>query len=86
MNDKQQLEKNLAKLKLENQRLLGDFNKLTPEQMEDQNRFDLKELAHFYGGWDELQKVINQLRENDNEAAAERRNGDAWAGGIADNH
>ena len=81
-----QLEKNLAKLILENQRLLGDYSKLTREQMEEQNRFDLKQLFHYYGGWDELQKVIDQLKENDNEAAAERRNGDAWVGGIADNH
>ena len=34
---------------------------------------DLKEIAHFYGGWDELRKIVDQLEEADGEAAYERR-------------
>lgn len=41
--------------------------------VEESCRLDLKEIAHFYGGWDELKKVITQLEENDNEAAYERQ-------------
>ena len=54
---------------------------------------DLKEIAHFYGGWDELKKVIDRLQDNANEAAFDRwaverycGSPDAWDGGIADNH
>lgn len=43
---------------------------------EELNEFDLKELAHYYGGWDELRKVIARLEDNDNEAAWERHNSD----------
>lgn len=66
------LEKALAELTIENQRLQGDFSKWTPEQIEDQNEYDLREMKHYYGGWDELRKVIEILEENDNEAAYER--------------
>lgn len=47
---------------------------------------DLREIKHFFGGWDELREIIKVLEQEDNEAAYERRNGDAWEGGIADNH
>lgn len=54
---------------------------------------DLKEIAHFYGGWSELRKIIDRLEEIDNEAKYERwsvnrycGDPDAWEGGIADNH
>ena len=33
---------------------------------------DLKEAAHWFGGFDELRKVIDRLEENANEAAFER--------------
>ena len=39
------------------------------EQIDKECREDLKEIALFYGGWDELRKVIDQLEDNDNEAA-----------------
>jgi hypothetical protein len=42
------------------------------EQQELDNRADLREIAHFYGGWDELRAVIKELEDNDNEAAWER--------------
>lgn len=44
----------------------------TAEQIEKECRDDLKEIAHFYGGWDELKKVIAELEDADNEAAYER--------------
>lgn len=42
--------------------------KTAKEQIE----WELKETAHYYGGWDELKKVIQKLEEADNEAAHER--------------
>jgi len=42
------------------------------EKAERECRADLKEIAHFFGGWDELRKVIDGLQDNDNEAAYER--------------
>jgi hypothetical protein len=42
---------------------------VTEEEIKD----DIKENAHFFGGWDEFKKVVAQLEENDNEAAWERR-------------
>lgn len=49
---------------------------------------DLREISHYYGGWDELKKVITQLEDNDNEDAFERscNEPEAWDGGFADNH
>jgi hypothetical protein len=40
--------------------------------MEATNETDLREIAHWYGGWDELRKVIDKLENNENEAAYER--------------
>ncbi len=62
------------------------FLDMTKEEQEKVNHYDLREMAHYYGSWSELRKVIDQLEENDNEAAAERANGDAWSGGFAENH
>ena len=45
----------------------------------------LKDAAFNYS-WEELKALVNQLEQNENEAAYERRNGDAWDGGFADNH
>lgn len=39
------------------------------EQIDKECREDLREIAHFYGGWGELKKVIAQLEDNDNEEA-----------------
>jgi hypothetical protein len=50
------------------------------EQQELDNRADLREIAHFYGGWDELRAVIKELEDNDNEAAFEHFYGNS------DNH
>jgi hypothetical protein len=49
---------------------------------------DLKEIAHWYGGYDELKATVNKLEENDNEYRAERAMNEpgAWEGGFADNH
>ena len=44
---------------------------MTPEELkkaEEECREDLREIASFYGGWDKLKKVIDQLEDNDNEA------------------
>lgn len=44
-------------------------NEHNSEQIAKECREDLREIACFFGGWDELRKVINNLEENDNEAA-----------------
>lgn len=82
------LEQTLADLTIENQRLRDDFSKWTPEQIENENEADLKEMAHFYGGWEELQKVVQRLKDNADEEAGERAMNEpgAWEGGFADNH
>ena len=49
---------------------------------------DLKEFAAWYGGWDELLKVVQRLKDNADEEAGERAMNEpgAWEGGFADNH
>lgn len=47
--------------------------KTAKEQIE----WEIKETAHYYGGWDEFKKVIQRLEENDNEAAYERMQNNA---------
>ena len=42
------------------------------KQIEKECEEDLKEIASFYGGWDELRAVIKRLEENQNEAAFDR--------------
>jgi hypothetical protein len=42
------------------------------EELEKECREDLREIAHFFGGWDELRKVIDELEQADFEAAWER--------------
>jgi len=44
----------------------------TSEQISDECREDLKEIAFWFGGFDELRKVIDELEEQHNDAAAER--------------
>lgn len=61
----------------------------TTEQITEECRADLKEIAHWFGGFDELRKVIDELEEEANEAAYYRATSgpaDAWSGGFADNH
>jgi hypothetical protein len=77
-----EVELELAKLRAEKH-----FLDMTKEEQEKQNHYDLREMALYYGSWDELRKVISQLEGNDNEAAYERPYvGEAWSGGIAENH
>ncbi len=59
------------------------------EKVTEEIHTDLKEAAHWFGGWAELRKVIDMLEDNANEAAYERHTSggsDAWSGGFADNH
>jgi hypothetical protein len=42
------------------------------EKQRAENEFDLKEMAHYYGGWNELRKVIDELEAEDKVSAAER--------------
>jgi rhamnogalacturonyl hydrolase YesR len=55
-------------------RELTKEEKEAQEHQESLNRRDLREMSHWYGGWDELRKVIEELEENDKEAAWERHN------------
>lgn len=48
------------------------FLDMTPEEQEEVNHKDLREMKHYYGSWEELKKVIAMLEDNDNEAAWER--------------
>ena len=43
-----------------------------------QNRIEsnIKDAAHWLGGWDELQKLIEVLKDNEAEAAFDRHNND----------
>jgi hypothetical protein len=52
------------------------FLDLTPEQQEDQIRFDIVETKCYLGSWDELRKLIDQLEDNEQEAAFDRANED----------
>jgi len=45
----------------------------TPAEMAEINAADLREMAHYYGGWDELIKIIDNMKERDNEAAYDRQ-------------
>ena len=75
----EQASKEISKLKMdnirlesENKKLRGDYSGLTVDQIDEENKTDLREISAFYGGWDKLRKVIAQLEDNDNEAAYER--------------
>jgi Na+/phosphate symporter len=50
-----------------------DYSDKTPDQMEEINAADLREMAHYYGGWDKLLKIIDNIKERDQEAAYDRR-------------
>lgn len=67
-----ELLKEVEELKMEVLRLKADYSKLTPEQIEDQNFFDLKELRHYYGSWKQLKVVIENLEQEEDEANYER--------------
>ena len=41
----------------------------TPEEIEEINHYDLKEMSHYYGGWKQLREVIEMLEDNDYAAA-----------------
>lgn len=55
---------------------------------EDEVKADIKEIAHYFGGWEELQKIVQQMKDNADEEAGERamNEPEAWEGGFADNH
>lgn len=46
-----------------------DNQDTTPEQQHEINRADLKELKDYYGGWDELRKVIYDIEGDEAEAS-----------------
>lgn len=52
------------------------FNDLTKDEQEATNAFDLREMAHYYGGWNKLREVIINLEERDQEAAYDRQQED----------
>jgi len=56
--------------------------------MEEEIIKDLKEIAHYFGGWDELRKQIDRLEADENEEAGMRAltEPEAWEGGFAENH
>lgn len=48
------------------------FLDLTKEEQEARNEYDLKEMKMYYGSWQELRAIIDNLEANENEAAWER--------------
>lgn len=48
------------------------FLDMTKEEQEKVNQYDLREMALYYGGWDALKKVIDNMEHNEAEAAYER--------------
>jgi hypothetical protein len=52
------------------------FLDMTTEEQQAQNEYDLREMKLYYGGWEELKKVISKLEDIDNEKAWEKHNSD----------
>jgi hypothetical protein len=48
------------------------FLDMTKEEQEKVNHYDLREMALYYGSWDNLRKVIDELEQNDAESAYDR--------------
>ena len=48
------------------------FEGMTVEQIETENERDLKEIANFYGGWEQLARLVKELWRNEEEAAYDR--------------
>lgn len=44
------------------------------DQIQERIESNLKDAAHWLGGWDELRKLIKMLEENEEEAAFDRHN------------
>lgn len=61
---------------------------MSKDEQQAQNEYDLKEIADYYGGWEDLKKVIAKLEENEAEAAWERhcQEPGAWEGGFCSTH
>jgi len=61
--------------------------KTKAEEIEDEIKADLKEIAHEIG-WEELLKLVHRMKDNADEEAWERAMNEpgAWEGGFADNH
>lgn len=47
----------------------NNYPKIDVEKITNEFEHEMKEFAHWVGGWDELRKVIDRLEDNDNEAA-----------------
>lgn len=45
---------------------------MSAEKITEAFEHEIKEAAHWFGGWDELRKVIDRLEDNANEAAFDR--------------
>jgi hypothetical protein len=46
------------------------------DEIQDRIESNIQDAAHWLGGWDELRKLIDQLEENEAEAAFDRHNND----------
>lgn len=51
---------------------LNILDKVDVDAINDGFEKDLKEIAHWFGGWGELRKLIDRMEEDDAEAAFER--------------
>lgn len=47
-------------------------DQLNPEAIDNDIDFNLKEAAHWFGGWDKLRERIKMLEDNEAEAQFER--------------
>jgi len=44
----------------------------TPDEIDEKLYSQLKDIAHWYGGWDAVREIIKTLEENDQEKAYEK--------------
>ena len=52
------------------------FTELTKEEQQAQNEYDLREMKLYYGSWDSLRKIIDELEEADYHRAWEKHQTD----------
>jgi hypothetical protein len=54
------------------------FEGMTEEQIVEANENDLCEMKDFYGSWKEMRRILDELENNENEAAWERSQQDDY--------
>jgi hypothetical protein len=55
---------------------MNELTDPTAEEIQDSIESSVREAKHWLGSWDELRKLIDQLEDNEQEAAFDRANED----------